>query len=261
MQKRHTDYKLYFQEQSITTRDFVLPYLASFMPLTSQTSVLEIGCGEGGNLVPFLELGCKVTGVDISSGRIDKAIEYLSLFSGDRLRLIKRDIYDCAELLDPSYDIIIMRDVIEHIHDQEKFMGFIKRFLGSRSLFFIAFPPWYNPFGGHQQICSNRILSIAPFYHILPRAIYRFILKAGGEDDQKIKDLLEIKQTGISIERFRKICSENGYLIKDETLYFINPNYKTKFGLKPRKQSGIISAIPHFRNYLTTCCYYILSNT
>jgi SAM-dependent methyltransferase len=224
-----------------------------------QTSILEIGCGEGGNLVPFLELGCKVTGVDISSGRIDKAEEYLSAFSGNGLRLINRNIYDCAGLLDPSYDIIIMRDVIEHIHDQEKFLGFIKRYLGSQGLFFLAFPPWYNPFGGHQQICSNKILSNTPYYHILPRFLYRFILKTGGESDQKIRDLLEIKETGISIERFRKICSRNDYFIKDETFYLINPNYKVKFGFTPRKQFRLISAIPHLRNYLTTCCYYILS--
>ena len=37
-------------------------------------NILEIGCGDGGNLLPFAELGCSTTGVDISTGRIKDAI-------------------------------------------------------------------------------------------------------------------------------------------------------------------------------------------
>lgn len=40
-------------------------------------NVLEIGCGDGGNLLPFAELGCNTTGVDLSTGRIKDAILFL----------------------------------------------------------------------------------------------------------------------------------------------------------------------------------------
>jgi SAM-dependent methyltransferase len=260
MQKRHQDWKMYFEEQATTTREFVVPYLQSFAKIGKGTSILEVGCGEGGNLLPFLEMGCRVTGVDIAQSRIDNANDFLSGYKGGNLKLLAKDIYDCAGILDDSYDIIIMRDVIEHIHDQEKFMKFIKPFLGKNGLFFLAFPPWYNPFGGHQQICSNKLLSLTPYFHLLPVFLYRLILKAGGENPQKIADLLEIKETGISIERFRKISRKNNFHVVDETLYLINPNYKTKFGLNPRKQNRLISFLPHFRNYFTTCCYTVLSS-
>lgn len=37
-------------------------------------NVLEIGCGDGGNLLPFAELGCNTTGVDLSTRRIKDTI-------------------------------------------------------------------------------------------------------------------------------------------------------------------------------------------
>lgn len=259
MQERHSDTKRYFEEQAITTKKFVIPYISEISTITSDSLVLEIGCGEGGNLVPFLEMGCKVTGIDIMPNRIAEAEKYLAHHpQRSNLTLISDDIYNRSEK-DGIYDIIIMRDVIEHIHNQEKFMGFVKQFLKPSGKFFLAFPPWHNPFGGHQQICKNRFLSKVPFFHILPTDIYKSILKVFGEDRKTIDDLMEIKATGISLERFEKIAQKESYQIDRKTWYFINPNYETKFGLKPRVQSRVLTAIPFIRNFFVTAGYYILS--
>jgi len=255
MQERHTNLQRYFDEQAITTRKFVLPYIGLLKPVTSGLRVLEIGCGTGGNMVPFLEAGCLVMGVDISETSIDRARHLLGAREG--LTLIADDIYNRTEA-DGVFDVIIMRDVIEHIHNQEKFMGFVKRFMAPGAVFFLAFPPWYNPFGGHQQIAKNRFLSKLPFYHILPSFLYKGLLRLGGESKKTIDDLIEIKETGISIERFERICKNEQYTIASKTLYFINPNYETKFGLKPRVQWSMLSAIPFVRNFLVTAGYYTL---
>ena len=61
MQKRHTDRKMYFRDLEITSKEFYISYLSDFTELTSKSRILEVGCGEGGNLVPFAQLGCKVT--------------------------------------------------------------------------------------------------------------------------------------------------------------------------------------------------------
>lgn len=258
MQERHSNIRQYFNEQAITTAKYVIPYINSVHPVTAATKVLEIGCGEGGNLKPFMEMGCKVTGVDLSQGRINKANEFFAEHSQrQHLTLIADDIYH-RSASDGQFDVIIMRDVIEHIHNQEKFMGFVKQFMTKDAVFFLAFPPWYNPFGGHQQICKSKFLSKLPFFHILPAFMYKGILKLFGEPQNIVTALLEIKETGISLERFERITRTENFHIEKKTLYFTNPNYEVKFGLKPRVQLGFISAIPFFRNFFVTAGYYAL---
>ncbi len=259
MHERHTDKQLYFNEQVFTTEKYVIPFLRETMAIEKGTSVLEIGCGEGGNLKPFLDLGCNVTGIDISASKIDNAIAFFHDHpDSHKAVFIAKDIYLAENDLKDKYDVIIMRDVIEHIHDQDRFMGYVKRFMKPGTLFFLAFPPWYNPFGGHQQVAKNRLLSKLPYFHLLPKGLYRFVLKAGGESKEKIEAFLEIKETGISIERFEMILRKHRYLVVSKRAYFINPNYEVKFGLKPRKQMELITSIPFFRNFLVTACYYLV---
>ena len=76
MQERHTDRKKYFSEQIITTEKYVIPFIKEFVEINPNLEVLEIGCGEGGNLKPFLDLGCSVTGVDLSEGKIKNGKKY-----------------------------------------------------------------------------------------------------------------------------------------------------------------------------------------
>ena len=79
MQERHKNRKIYFDEQGITTTQYVIPYLEEVMTIDSNTRVLEIGCGEGGNLLPFVERGCEVVGIDLNCPQIERAKQYLSL--------------------------------------------------------------------------------------------------------------------------------------------------------------------------------------
>lgn len=253
---RYTDRKQYFDEQVYTTEKYVIPFLeGNSTPFTSDDAVLEIGCGEGGNLKPFLDRGCRVVGIDMNAEQIRHAEEF---FAGhphrDRLTLIADDIYNVREFPE-NFRLVMMRDVIEHIHNQERFMSFVKRFLKGGAMMFIGFPPWQNPFGGHQQIAGNRILSRLPWIHLLPRRIYGGLMRLGGVDPE---GLLEIKDTGLSIERLERIVRQENYLIHDEYLYFINPNYEVKFGLRPRRLWKFLN-IPYLRNFYTTCVYYYLS--
>ena len=84
MQKRHADRQLYFNEQSITTQKYVIPFIEKHKPITADSHILEIGCGEGGNIKPFLDLGCQVTGIDINGGQIAIAKEIYSVHPNNR---------------------------------------------------------------------------------------------------------------------------------------------------------------------------------
>ncbi len=259
MQERHTDRERYFREQETTVRNHVLPFISEVLVVNADSSVLEIGCGEGGNLKPFMDLGCKrVVGVDMAPGKVANAKSYFAEHPNKaNLELIVSNIYDTKDI--GQFDIIIMRDVLEHIHGQERFMEFARGLLKPNGRFFLGFPPWHNPFGGHQQICESKVLSKLPFFHILPRPIYAAILKGFGESQTKVTDLLEIKQTGITIERFERILKKTNYVKDKRTFYLVNPNYEAKFGLKPRTQSRLISSIPYLRNFLITTNYYLIS--
>ncbi len=258
MQARHSDRKRYFKEQALTTRKHVIPYLQDLIKIDENTSVLEIGCGEAGNLEPFLDLGCKrVVGIDISEGRIENGKLYHANHPNfNNLELIAEDIYDTKTK--EEFDIIISRDVIEHIPNQEKFMKRCRDFMKPNGLYFIGFPPWYNPFGGHQQLLKNKFFSKLPYFHILPKFLYKRLLHIIGESEAKIKGMLEIYDTRITIDRLNRILKTSNYKTLKKTDYLFNPNYETKFGIKPRKQIKLISSIPFFRNFFVTASYYVV---
>ena len=257
MQERHTNRDKYFKEQGITTDKYVIPFIGEDA-VKEGARVLEIGCGEGGNLIPFLERGCDCVGVDLSEGKINNGNKFFADHpEKDKLNLICKDVFD---LEGEQFDIVFMRDVLEHIHNQEKFMKDVKKFLKPNTRFFLGFPPWYNPFGGHQQVCESKFLSKLPYFHILPKFMYKGILKLFGETPEKIEILIEVKDTGISIERFRRILRREGYSKDKEVFYFINPNYEVKFGMKPKEHWKFLSAIPFLRNFTITTNYYVISH-
>jgi len=89
--------------------------------------------------------------------------------------------------------------------------------------------------------------------------LYKIFLKLFGESEGKISSLVEIKETGISLERFERLVAKNGYKQLFKTFYLTNPNYEIKFGLKPRKLSPLFAKIPYLRNFFTTCGYYLIA--
>lgn len=78
MQKRHVDRALYFKELAVTSEKYLLPFIEEICPIRAGMKVLEIGCGEGGNLLPFLERGCMVTGIDQDRTRIQQATQFIT---------------------------------------------------------------------------------------------------------------------------------------------------------------------------------------
>jgi len=255
----HADRKRYFEIQALNAAKYVVPFIQEKKPVQSGMRVLEIGCGEGGVLKAFTDLGCIGVGVELDAPRLVFAHEYMATeVAAGKVRFISKDIYkvDPVTELDGLFDIIVLKDVIEHIHDQPRLIGWMKTLLKPGGVVFFGFPPWQMPFGGHQQICKSKWLSRLPYYHLLPRFLYKAILKANHEP---VEALLEIRDTGISIERFERICKKTGYKTLHNTHFFINPIYEWKFGWKPRKQSGVIKGIPYLRNFFTTCVYYLIT--
>jgi len=261
MYEFHSDKDRYFDMQYRVTKEHILPMLQECVPGREWKRVLEIGCAEAGVLKCFLEEGAFCTGIELSASRITQAEKYhAEALAEGRIEFVNRNIFD----IDPQhdlggpYDLVILKDVIEHIPGQLAFIAQLSQFLKEDGYIFFAFPPWQMPYGGHQQVCKSKLLSKLPYFHLLPGFLYSGVLKMAGETPATIQDLMEVKSTGISIERFEKCLRLNKLSVVAKRHYLFNPIYQFKFGVKPRQQSKLVSHIPVLRNFLTTGVYYLV---
>lgn len=259
--KQHKDEKVRYEQQVDNSKAYVIPFIEKTHPIGAGTNVLEIGCGEGGVLAPFAERGSYCVGVDLDSLRIDIANRFFEKeIAAGKMTFLFKNVYDDDFLAKYKgfFDVIVLKDTIEHVPDQEDFIPYLKNFLKPGGQIFFGFPPWYMPFGGHQQLCQKKITSVLPYYHLLPRPLYRGFLKMMGESDYTLILLTEIYDTRISIERFERILKKSDLKVLNKQHYLINPIYRYKFGLKPRKQLGFITHLPYLRDFVTTCVYYMV---
>lgn len=140
MQERHVDGERYFKELAYSTEKYLLPFMEGVRKVVPGMKVLEIGCGVGGNLLPFVERGCRVTGVDLGKERIAQAARLLDPVRYPGVELIAADIFTVAHLKG-SFDLILVHDVIEHIPDKVRFFELIKEFLRPGGIIFWVFLP------------------------------------------------------------------------------------------------------------------------
>ncbi len=257
----HSDKKNYFDIQYMNSKESIVPFVSKYIQLDERTRVLEIGSAEAGVLKAFTDSGCHCTGIELSPERVELARQLMKPeLEAGRVRFFAKNIYDIDIKKDIGFkfDLIILKDVIEHIHDQEKFIPFMSNFLNPQGKVFLGFPPWFNPFGGHQQMCDHKLLARTPYFHLLPKPVYKLILKLFKEKKEKVDMFLEVKETGISIERFERIVKKNNFRILDRIFYFIPPIYKYKFKLKPKRQNALIAKIPYIRDFISMSTYYII---
>ena len=81
--------------------------------------VLDIGAGEGSVTVPFLDLGARVTAVDVSATQLE-ALEQRCAEYKDRLVVRKQDVFEALDTLAAEgrrYDIVVANSFLHHIPD------------------------------------------------------------------------------------------------------------------------------------------------
>lgn len=261
MYEFHKDKKRYFNWQYKIAKDYIIPFLREFFPKDKTLRVLEVGCAEAGVLKAFVEQGHQCTGIELSDKRTALALEFQKeAVSAGQLRFINKNIYDIDVKgdLGHQFDLIILKDVIEHIPNQQRALGKLKEFLAPDGKMFFGFPPWQMPFGGHQQICDNKLLKSLPWFHLLPKFIYKRILEAANEKESTVVELLEIKDTGISIGQFEEYCSLNDLSVFKCKYFFTNPIYQLKFGLPVLSLPNFLGKFPFIRNFYITAAYYVV---
>lgn len=259
----HTDKSRYFEMQRRISHEYVLPLLKKHIQKEGPWRVLEVGCAEAGVLKAFVDDGHYGVGIELEPKRAALAREFLKdHLENQRVSILTEDIYkvDPRSLEPQGFDAIILKDVIEHIPDQDRMVPRLAEFLAPGGKIFFGFPPWMMPFGGHQQIGKTPWVSKVPWIHLLPAGMYRSWVRLAGEP-KKVKDELEnIRSTRITTERFEKIVSDSQLEVSERILWLFNPIYALKFGIGARRQFKIFEAIPILRNFVSTAAYYVIGS-
>ena len=109
--------------------------------INKKTLVLEIGCGDGSFMeVLQQEFECKIIGLDIASQAVVMAKK-------KGLRVRKWDIEKPFPFLKNSFDLIISRQVIEHIYDPDIMLDNVHKVLKKEGTLFLTTPNlsvWFN---------------------------------------------------------------------------------------------------------------------
>ena len=264
MLKQHANISERHRQQVENSRNYVLPFIEETLPILPGMKVLEVGCDAGGVLEPFMEKGAVVMGVDLSPNPIGKAQEiYGEEIEQGKAEFKVQDVYEesFVEAHTAYFDLIILKDTIEHIPNQERMIPHLKSLVAPKGKIFFWLSPLVHALWRSSTDLYQEIPLCFPLFPYSSKTLYKGVLALGGEQKRVIGALMEIKDTGISIERFERILSQSKLSVTHKTHFLINPIYLYKFGLKARKQAPWVSAIPFFRNFVTTCVWYVVEKT
>ena len=217
-----------YDEQQWYGENFLFDYIGDSD--VNGYKILEIGCAEAGLMKFYQQKGAVCSGLELSDARYNNAI---LLDKNNLIHLFQADICDPDSYNDEitgQYNTIILRDVIEHIHDQELALRNIHTILKPGGKLFMSFPPKFCAYAGHQQTVP-KIMGKLPYLHLMPNFIYILYLKMIGCPEKKIKYLIDTKKTRISIREMRNLIQNIGYTIYKESNWFIRPAYSFRFGL------------------------------
>ncbi len=120
--------------------------------------ILEIGCGAGGVLDRFREIGCQVTGIDLDG-------EYIAYGKSRGL-----DLYCChADEFEKKdgrkFDIVILAHVLEHFLDIGKELNIIKKLLKPQGFLYVELPGIKGfSLGAHQYDFLNSLQLAHTYY-------------------------------------------------------------------------------------------------
>ena len=187
-----------YYEQIEFSKSYLIPYLKKNLPDFEKLKVLEIGCAEAGVMVVLAELNIKSVGVELDKTRADLALQ-----KNPDFKIIVGDISSdtIVDEIGEKFDLIIMREVIEHVPDKISTFKNLAALLNENGYMYMTFPPKYSGFAGHQQV-SRSIIRFVPYLHFLPKFLMKILFKIAGEKNSNFPDFIKENYKGLIIESF-----------------------------------------------------------
>ena len=242
-----------YSEQQWYGENFLFDY-SQFKDVRNKR-ILEIGCAEAGLLKFYHKKGAVCSGIELSDIRYNNA---LLLDKRKEINLFQADICDPTSYkkhIKKKFDMIIMRDVIEHIDNKKIALANIFEILKPGGKLFMSFPPKYCAYSGHQQTIPN-FLGKLPYIYMFPDAIYKKYLKLISCPEKKIEYLMLTKRTRVSIRKMQEIVKSLGFNILNHSKWFSRPAYAFRFNFPKIKNP--FSFIPILDEIFSNGVLYLL---
>ena len=242
-----------YSEQHWYGENFLFDY-SQFKDVTNKR-ILEIGCAEAGLLKFYHKKGAVCSGIELSDIRYNNA---LLLDKRNEINLFQADICNPTSYkkhIKKNFDMIIMRDVIEHIDNKRIALSNIFNILKPGGKLFMSFPPKYCAYSGHQQTISN-LFGKLPYIYMLPDVIYKKYLRLISCPEKKIEYLILTKKTRISIRKMHEIVNSLGFNILNQSKWFSRPAYAFRFNFPKIKNP--FSFIPILDEIFSNGVLYLL---
>lgn len=226
--------KKQYHEQIEYTNSYLLPFFKDNLPgfenlpkFEKGLKVVEVGCAEAGFLRVLNDLGIETLGIELDESRAKMAME-----ENPGLQIIVGDITDdsLVESINEEFDVVIMREVIEHVPDKEKAFANLSKLTKEKGYMFMSFPPKYSGFAGHQQV-GRTFLKFTPYIHLLPGFITSGLVKLFKEYPNFVEHIKLNYGTGITINLFEKLSKKYNFVPVRKSLYLFRPIYRYRFGL------------------------------
>ncbi len=247
----------YWRYQYELGRDIIVPYFQKNICEIKNKIIAEIGSAEGGVLHSFLRAGAEYgLGTDIAENRLESGRK-VSSATQLNVEFTSHNILsdEIPQKWQNYFDIVILRDVIEHLSDTEQALTQIRQLLQNDGILYVTFPPYRSPYGGHQHTLAGNFLTKLPYIHLLPDFIFKKMIISGRQIDQE--ETLRLRKIRLSSRKFKESAQSAGFSIAKEEYYLLRPVFKQKFGL-PTIKIGAIGKIPFFGDFLSFECMYVL---
>jgi len=240
----------HFFEQEKHTVSYLIPFFQTYLPNFYTMTVLEIGCAEAGFIKQLNESGITAMGLEIEESRVQIAHKYTP-----------NAIIHVGDITDPkivkkfntTFDLIVMRDVIEHITEREQTFANLRALLKDDGYLYITFPAKFSGFAGHQQHARS-FLKYTPYLHLLPSFKLKFLGRMLKERPQFIATVKANYKNGLSIRGFEQYCAQFNFSFVRKELFLFRPIFKSRFGLPIIR----IPNIPLIREFMAWGCECLL---
>jgi SAM-dependent methyltransferase len=246
--------KGYYEYELEVGRSIVLPWLAKRMELEG-LDVGDFGCHAGGVLQALREGGGIASGQGFDLD--ERAIRESPFPEDERFRLQVGNVLD---LDDRTYDLILLRDVLEHVPERERIVDVCARTLRPGGRLFVSFPPYYSPFGGHQHVAANWT-KLAPYLHLLPERLFMRLVKLEDNvylaSDDLLGDMTSVRATRLTIGKAEAAFARAGLRVESRQLFVLRPEFGVRYGIRALDAHGL-GSVRGLRDLVVMGAFYLL---